>query len=128
MTIATCLASKVGANIQILYKARFGGAKFDRGWGQLMYHEHPFVALISSCIKLPHNSMVKIVLVCRSRHKLVDLCLTDCGVRAWCYSPALSCHQPILRNVQSNFAASKSDPQCGFLRGEVAIVLFHNLQ
>ena len=36
VTIATCLASnKVGGNTLLPYKVRFGGAKFDRGWGQL---------------------------------------------------------------------------------------------
>ena len=31
------LLNKVGANMQLPYKAHFGGAKFGRGWDQLMY-------------------------------------------------------------------------------------------
>ena len=31
------LFNEVGANMQLPYKARFGGAKFGRGWDQLMY-------------------------------------------------------------------------------------------
>ena len=35
-TAACCLLNKVGANMQLPYKARFGGTKFGRGWGQLI--------------------------------------------------------------------------------------------
>ena len=54
-------------------------------------------------------------------------CLTHSGEREWCYSPALLCHEPICWNVQSDFAAPKSNPQGGLLLGKVAIVLSHNL-
>ena len=42
------------ANMHLPYKVRFGGAKFGRGWGQLMYGSVMLLhaasaALISSC-------------------------------------------------------------------------------
>ena len=52
--------------------------------------------------------------------------MTHSGRRKGCFIPAL-CHQSIRRDVQSDFTALKCDPQCGFLIGKAAIVLFHNL-
>ena len=42
---------------------------------------------------------------------------------AWCYSPAFLGHFPIFRNIQTNFAAPKSDLKWRFL----GIVLSNNL-
>ena len=53
---------------------------------------------------------------------------THSGVGEWYYSPALSCHQSILRNFQHDFTALKSHSQSDFFLGKVAIVLSHNLQ
>ena len=55
-------------------------------------------------------------------------CLTHSGGDEWCYSPALLCHQSILRNVQSDFTALKIDKQGSQNAGKVAIVFSHNLQ
>ena len=55
------------------------------------------------------------------------MCAPHSGVRTWCYSPALPCHQSILRNVQCDLTPLKTNSQSGFLVGKVAIVLSHKL-
>ena len=55
-------------------------------------------------------------------------CLTHSRGGAWCYSPALLCHQSFLRNVQSDFTVLKPDPQGSLLHCIMAIAFSHKLQ
>ena len=41
------LLNEVSANMQLPYKAHFGGIKFGRGWGQLMYGSLTFLCAAS---------------------------------------------------------------------------------
>ena len=54
-------------------------------------------------------------------------CLTHSRGSEWCYSPALLCHQSILRNVQSDFTVLKPD-QHRHLHCIMTIVFSHSLQ
>ena len=50
VTITTCwLHNKVGVNMQLPYEPHFGGAKFDRGWVQLMYGSLMLLCTASRC-------------------------------------------------------------------------------
>ena len=49
------LGFEVGANMQLPYKARYGDAKFNRGWDQLMYDSLMFLSATHK-LMFPHTS------------------------------------------------------------------------